>query len=421
MRQRLRENAPCSLLAAGAAAALAWLGLYSFTWSDYELETKPALDALTRGHVLEFFRLAPVYGGSLLERAPFVLAPDLWGGGALAVYRMAAVPCLLAAVVLGVWLCAQMRARGASPLARAVAVGVCVANPLIVPALEVGHPEELLGGALCVGAVFAAMRDRWLWAGVLLGLAIADKQWALVAAGPVALALSTSRLRALATAVAVAAALMLPFAVVGSGGVTASVGTATNTGSTFQPWQIWWFLGAPNHVHGAGPNSRSEPLNAALDTRPGFRLAPGWIEDLAHPLIVLLALPLTLLAWRRPRREDIPMLLLALLLALRCALDPWDYVYYPIPFILALLSWETIVSRRPPVFSLAACAIAWILFEELIEHVSSDVVSLCFIAVALPSILALGIRLYRGGHPARQPTLGSGMLGGRAPIVGGPA
>ena len=115
------------------------------------------------------------------------------------------------------------------------------------------------------------------------------------------------------------------------------------------------------------------------------------------------------------------MLLLAVLLALRCALDPWDTVYYPIPFILALLSWETIASRRPPVLSLAACAIAWILFEELIEHVSPDLVSACFMAIVLPSILALGVRLYGRGQPRRRPTLPSGMLGERAPVVGDPA
>jgi Glycosyltransferase family 87 len=420
MRQRLRENALCALIATAAASTMAWLGLSGFTWSDYELEAKPALDALTHGHLLEFLQRAPVYGGSLLERAPFVLAPDLWGGGALAVYRMAAVPCLLAAVGLGVWLSAQMRARGAPLLARAVAVGVCVANPLILPALELGHPEDLLGGVLCVCAVFAAMRDRWLWAALLLGLAIANKEWALVAAGPVLLALSAYRLRALAVAVVVAAVLIVPFAAADLSGVKADVGTAVQTGAIFQPWQAWWFFGSPNHIHASQPSSSHEPLGAALDTRPGFRLAPGWIEGVAHPLIVLLALPLTLLAWRRPRRKDLPMLLLALLLALRCALDPWDAAYYPIPFILALLSWETLVSSRPPLLSLCACVLAWVLFEPLFEHVSPDLVSACFTAVALPSILAIGIRLFGSGH-RRRPTLPTRMLSARSPAVGDPA
>ena len=41
-------------------------------------------------------------------------------------------------------------------------------------ALEIGHPEELVGGALCVGALLAAARDRATLAAVLLGLALAN-------------------------------------------------------------------------------------------------------------------------------------------------------------------------------------------------------------------------------------------------------
>src|SRR5271155_969538 len=190
MRLRIRENALCAFLAAAATATMAWLGLYGFAWSDYETEVRPSFDALTHGHVLEFLRLAPAYGGSLVERAPFALLPGLWGGGQLAVYRMVALPCLVAAAVLGVWLCAQMRSRpDSSTLARAVALGVCVANPLTLRALELGHPEELLGGALCVAAVLLAARERPLWAGLALGLAIANKEWALLAVGPVLFAL----------------------------------------------------------------------------------------------------------------------------------------------------------------------------------------------------------------------------------------
>ena len=55
-----------------------------------------------------------------------------------------------------------------------------VANPLTLSALEIGHPEELLGAVLCIAAV-CAMNDRATWAAILLGLAIPNKEWA---AGP---------------------------------------------------------------------------------------------------------------------------------------------------------------------------------------------------------------------------------------------
>jgi hypothetical protein len=102
MRRIARENGACALLALTGSAALAWLGLYGFAWNDYEEEARPAFDALVHGHVTAFLRLAPAYGGSLVERAPFALVTRLWGGGELAVYRMVAVPCLLAAALLGV-------------------------------------------------------------------------------------------------------------------------------------------------------------------------------------------------------------------------------------------------------------------------------------------------------------------------------
>ena len=83
----------------------------------------PAFSALTHGHVLEFLRLAPAYGGSLVERAPFALLPGLWGGGQLAVYRMVALPCLLAVAAFGVWLCARMRDAGRPALWHVLVLG----------------------------------------------------------------------------------------------------------------------------------------------------------------------------------------------------------------------------------------------------------------------------------------------------------
>lgn len=143
-------------MAGAGCATMAWLGLYGFAWNDYDTEARASFDALLHGHVVEFLRLAPAYGGTLIERAPFALAPGLWGGGELAVYRMVALPCLLASAALGLWLVARMRSEQRSTLARALTLTLCVANPLTLRALELGHPEELLGACLCVAAVLLA-------------------------------------------------------------------------------------------------------------------------------------------------------------------------------------------------------------------------------------------------------------------------
>lgn len=394
MRRLLRENALCALMASAGCATLAWLGLYGYGWNDYEVEAKPAFDALVHGHVSSFLQLAPAYGGSLVERAPFALIPGLWGGGELAIYRMVALPCLLAGAALGVWLLARMRARGYGTLARAIALGLCVANPLTLSALEVGHPEELLGACLCVAAVLLAGRDRPLWAGLLLGLAIANKEWALLAVGPVLLALPAKRrLRCLASAGAIAAAVLLPLTLFASGGFAASAGAAASTSSTiFQPWQIWWFFGYHGPpVHGLF----GIPL---LDYRTG----PAWAGVISHPLIVAVGFALAGVLWLRRGRgargvgECDALLLLALVLLLRCVLDTWNTGYYMLPCMLTLLAWEVSgASRRPPVLTLMGIVLPWICLHELsAQGGNPDLQAVLFLAWTLPLATALALRLY---------------------------
>jgi Glycosyltransferase family 87 len=393
MRALVRENALCAFLAGVATATIAWLGLVGFTWSDYETEAKPAFDALTHGHVLEFLRLAPAYGGSLVERAPFALLPGLWGGGTLAVYRMVALPCLLATAALGVWLVAQMRARSdSSKLARAVALGICVANPITLNALELGHPEELLGGVLCVVSVLLAARERPLWAGLALGLAIANKEWALLAVGPVLFALPPGRrLRFMASTGATCAVVLAPLVLVRSSGFVAGTSAAASNSASviFKPWQIFWFFGHYSG-HALGP----------LDVhQAGYRIGPAWASLVSHPLILAVGLALAGTLWLRSHRNALPvqqaLLALAFVFLLRCLLDTWDESYYLLPFILALLTWETdLNARRPPVFALSSTLLAWVSFIWLPNHVSADAQAAFFLAWTVPLGVGLALRLY---------------------------
>jgi hypothetical protein len=406
MTTRLRDSAPALLLSAAGVWAMTYVGLYGFGWNDYSTEVAPAYDALTAGHVGRFLALAPGYGGSLELRAPFAILAGLAGGGEVAVFRAVSIPCLVAAAILGVWLVGRLRALGRGRLDRALVLGLCVANPVSLYALQYGHPEELLGAVLCVSAVLTAQRGHAGWSGLLLGLAIVNKQWALVAVGPVLLALPAHRWRALAGAAVVGVAfyvpLLVPTYVTHSAAGGASV--LTTGGSTiFQPWQLWWFLGSHGHavVDGAGV------------VKVGYRTPPGWIESLSHPLIVAISVPLTLLAWRR--RAD-PMLALALALALRCALDTWDVVYYPLPFLFALLCWETLGRRRPPVLSLAASVAVWVVFIVAPERLSADAQAALFMAVAVPALVALAVAVYAPGLPARLLARRRSSAVGAAPI-----
>jgi hypothetical protein len=408
MRLRVRENAVLTSVAVAGCAAMAWLGLYSYQWTDYEDEVKPAFDALVRGHLLEFLRLAPAYGGSLVERAPFALLPGLWGGGPLAVFRSVAVPCLVAAGALALLLAGRMRARGASGFACMAVVVICTANPLTLSALEFGHPEELLGGCLCVAAVLACRPSsglrRCVLAGALLGLAIANKEWALVACGPVALALLSSKtssgrsygwLLALTVAGVLAALVLAPLLLVSGGSFTASAHAAASSPATlFKPWQLWWFFGR----HGALAGVRS---GAA---QHGARLAPTWASTISHPAVVLAGLGLAGAVWLKRRHsaraldQRDALLLLALVLLVRCMLDTWDIGYYMLPCLLALLAWESYrETPRPPLLTLGAIVLPWLALQQISERgASPDQQSLFFTVWTLALAGWLGWLLFSG-------------------------
>lgn len=399
MRSWVRQHALAVIAASIGIYVVSWQALTDWAWNDYDNEARPAFDALVSGHVLQFLKLVPAYGGSLVMRAPFVLVPKLWGGGELAIYRAAAAPALAASGILGVWLAARLRREGASKLTQGLALMLCAANPITLLALESGHPEELLGAVLCVAAVLTAMSDRPIWAGVLLGLAVANQEWAIIAAGPVLIALPGRRIRAMVAAGAAAGLVLSPLVVVGglsSGGFVSQVkGAAAPNNLIFSPWQVWWFLGP--HIHGTIPG---EPQATRLD--------PAWLSQLAHPLIIAISLPLTLLCVRlrrrgvrRPRHEA--LLLLVLVLLLRCVLDPWDNWYYPLPFLIALAVWEALSLKRPPLLALTAAGATWFLTQWAVPTygVSPDGQSVVFLVLTLPALFAIGSALFAPGLRGR--------------------
>jgi hypothetical protein len=353
---------------------------------DYNLEAVPAVDALVSGHVTAFLQQAPVYGGSLVLRAPFVLVAHALGAGEAWMYRASASPALLACGALGFWLASRMGRANAHWLARLAVIGVCVLNPLAREAVVFGHPEDLLGAVLCVAAVLCAIADRPIWAGVLLGLAIPNKEWAVLAVGPVLVALPRRRLLSMICAAAVAGAILAPFLIAGS--INPSHGLqgvpGVNTGPIFNPQQVWWFFGRP--------------------LRSVSRLPPGWIAGLAHPLIVGLSIPLTLVYVLRLRRSPSAgpdaLLLLAFLLLMRCMLDPWDISYYSIPFLLALVAWEALRYQRFPVLAVTASFLAWFLYLKIPDptlHFTADRTALIFSLVSLSGAAAMACFLYIPG------------------------
>lgn len=380
MRPRARDLLAPLAVALLGAYLLAAMGTLTMAFTDYEDEAEPALLALRHGHLDGFWHHLPSYGGSLVLRAPFALLPALWHGGDLALFRSMAAPCLLAGVTLGVVLHARARALGAGNVAAWAALLVVAVNPMTLRALEIGHPEELLGAALCTGAALAAISRRPALAGTLLGLALANKAWAVLAVIPILALVPERRRVALAFAVGVAGVVLAPVLALSPNASTGASAVAQTSGTIFQPWQLWWFLGEHGHR-----------VMGLYGEHVGYRAAPAWIGRVSHPLVVLVPTAVAFFAvWRR--RPVDGLLLLVLVFHLRCLLDSWNTSYYALPALLALAAWE-VQRRRVPVVAMAASAACWASFVYLPKTVTPDVQAAAYLAWSVPLALGLAFAL----------------------------
>ena len=338
--------------AAALAAAVHSAGDYGSGLPD---DPAPTIAALVHGHVSAAAHAQPFMGlTSILLRLPFAALASALGGGRMLTYRLGVFACalVLAAVVLAV-----VRRARARPVVGLLIAVVAVLNPITVEWLN-GHPEELLGGALCAGAVLAAIDDRPVLAGVLLGLAIGTKEWALLAALPTAVACSRGRCRMLLIAAVVAAPLVLTMpAMDPTAFARVSRGLGALTWPSIRSW--WWTVSGYRHVklaHGLSASVHLLPLGL---TRADVSMLP-----------LLVAAPLAWLHVRSQPRPQDAMRLLALALLLRCTLDPECGPYYTIPAIVALLAWEGLDGR------ISLAALIGTAFFSLGEHEASAATTL---------------------------------------------
>jgi hypothetical protein len=328
---------------------------------DYFTDASFPIDALARGDLAGFAATPGLMGDfSLYLRAPFVWL--VYDQSLTVVYLAGAVPCLAAVVAVALYLRRRMRALGLPEAAVMLVALLVIFNPPVFRALHWGHPEEFLAGALCVGAVIAATRERGLLAAVLLGLAVATKQWAVIAIVPTLLAASEHRLRLLLVCGAIAAAIAMPAVALAPKSVVATHTSIVNAQPVASPPNVWWPISTP----------RSAAERKA--SSPGFAAKiPAWAGRISHPLIVLLAIPVGWLFWRRRallQPED-ALGLLALLMLARCLLDPWNFDYYHAPFLLALLSWEALARDGWPRVTLFAGAALALTFPASIDSMSA--------------------------------------------------
>lgn len=388
-------------VAAGALVALAvsaWYASGSGIGADYPVQAGIVIDALLRGDLEAALAASPLQGSlSLLVRTPFAA---MAGGDPLLAYRLGTVPCLVAAGVLAIAVERLMARRGQPLVARLVAVGVFAVNPVTADALTWGHPEELLAGALAIGAVVAAVDRRSLLAAVLLGLALATKQWTVLAILPVLIATDQRRVRTLAVAVAIAAVFTLPQLAADASGLAGTArnvaGLASESGARINALNVWWPFAESHH---------REVSDGVTRVLVEHRSLPDEFVGFTHFLIVALAVPLAALFHRRRpalQREDV-LALLALLFLLRCALDPWSNQYYHVPFLLSLATWEGLRRRGLPVVTMLTATAMWLSFDQLAPAGGGGATTAMYLAWALPVAAFLAAWIYA---PATVSALG---------------
>jgi predicted small integral membrane protein len=356
-----------------------------------------SIGALSDLHFSDFFHQHPFMGPlTLVVRAPVVAAAEAAGAGVKAQYQWGAFVCLLLVGVFAVWL-AMLTAERGWPfwLQALIAVGT-VANPVTAATLKWGHPEELVTAALTMAALICAVRRQPRAAGVLFGLALASKAWAVLALPAlIAVLMPGAWRRAIVPMVVVAGILIVPTAVGAPAHFRGNLTEVSKLGSqygTLAPTNALWPFGKVVDVattHGNGQAAKL-PLGIARGAR----------------LFVFAAALLLTLAWVRLGGRDLPetvLLLVALILMVRGLFDPSNHSYYHTGPFLGLLSYEALTRRTFP-FATAAFLLVFEATNRIVRSVHTlDGVNLVYLAWAVPFALYMAGELLSRSHGARAP------------------
>jgi len=125
---------------------------------------------------------------------------------------------------------------------------LAVAPPVFMCLQEYFHPEDLVALGLALGGLACVQRGKWVWAGVLLGLAVTSQQYAvLIAAALLVVAPRNQKFRFVVAAIGSAAIVVIPLVVydktsalhaaaVGSGSVATYANTLVDELHLSGPW-----------------------------------------------------------------------------------------------------------------------------------------------------------------------------------------
>jgi hypothetical protein len=418
----MRTSTALVVVIVGAALALnaAVTAPYALDYPGSSLEvnrTGDAVQALANLDFGKFFATQPAIGPvSVVVRAPFaalagighdlveipasyhgdppVAVPPRVFDSQLRLYRFGVFPCALALVLLAAFAAATAARHGRPWWLQLLAAALVLGLPLWDGAIHLGHPEEFLTTALTLGAVLAAVSGRAGWAAVLLGVALATKQWAVLALPAVVLAVDAPVVkRVVATTVAVYVAIMIPMAI-GDPGRFADTLTAPGT-------TAHGLVGTDSNWFQIAAHDDRRIFDGVEHITIAHRRLPHVVESASHPFIALLAAGLAILLWRRRQQRDAASIfqLLALIFLVRCLLDPVTNDYYHLPFLAALALSEVLSERRLPILTLLATAA--FLPDFGIDVTAFGWANAFYLAWSIPLTAWLAMSLYRKRVPAQ--------------------
>jgi hypothetical protein len=292
---------------------------------------------------------------SLVLRAPFAAIGQAVGHGGpnyayLDDYRFGVFGCALSVALFGLVLGRTLERLGRKRLVCVTAAAVTLVNPVTLRAIHFGHPEEILGAALLAAAMLAAVVRAPRTAVLLAALALANKQWAAIGVPSVLVILwangsSKSLRRGVGWFAAATAAIVTPLLLANPGSLwDTTQRMADLRGTLVFPGSLW---------HGFAPEL--PPARAAV-SQAGVHAMPDWLGLIARPGLLALGLIVPLLLARRVREDVLARAfpLLALVMLIRCELDPADNSWYHAPFLMALVAADGIAGRYYP--TAVACA-----------------------------------------------------------------
>jgi hypothetical protein len=119
---------------------------------------------------------------------------------------------------------------------------------------------------------------------------------------------------------------------------------------------------------------------------------PDWLGLIGRPLLIAVCVAVPLLLARRVREDpvDRALPLLALVLLLRCVLDPLNNVYYHTPFLLALVAAGAFSRTLMP----AALATALVYVTSTLGNDNPPLLAGLYLAWSLPMAAWLAARAY---------------------------